>query len=403
MSGKVRSGRSARAGDASCGLVPPDGPGDVVVIGRGPLAAAVVTRFAAPGACADGLPSAGGGPDDAGDRPGAAGGPGRGARHGIVRAVPDLPGTAPEEALVGAAVVVLVCDDADLSLAGPGTPGAGGAGSAAEAQDRRTAMVHQAQRVLTGARLAGVRQVVAITSAMVHGAGPGRPVITDDEEPMTVPGEGQVGDLVAVESVLARAASAPGPGPAVMVLRPAAVVGPGVDTLVTRHFAAPRLLSVRGGDRTWQLVHVDDVASAVEVAVREGWSGSATVAADPVLGAADVVRISGMRRVELPASTAFATAERLHRVGALPAPADGLSYVVYPWTVDPARLRAAGWAAAHDGEACLRVLLETVRGRVSLGGRPRGGRDVAWSAAGAAVAALGTAAIWRQARLRRYG
>ena len=38
------------------------------------------------------------------------------------------------------------------------------------------------------------------------------------------------------------------PGLQVTVLRPAAVVGPGVDSLLTRHFEAPRLLVVRGLD-----------------------------------------------------------------------------------------------------------------------------------------------------------
>ncbi|MBX9243581.1 nucleoside-diphosphate sugar epimerase, partial [Actinotalea ferrariae] len=36
-------------------------------------------------------------------------------------------------------------------------------------------------------------------------------------------------------------------------------------------------------------------------------------------------------------------------------------------------------------------------------GRQVDGRDVALGAAGAAVALLGTAAVWRQARSRRYG
>lgn len=349
MSGTVRSGRS--------------GAGDVVVVGGGPIAVAVATRLAA------------------------------GPAEGVVRALPDLPKDAPGDALAGARVVVLVADPADLTLTTPGV-----------SVERRAAAVALAQRTVAGARAARVEQVVAVTSAMVHGAAPDRPVIRDDDVPLTTPGAGLVGDLVAVESVLARAAARRGPrAPKVVVLRPAAVVGPGVDTLVTRHFAAPRLLVVRGVERPWQLVHVDDVASAVEVAVREGWSGSATVAAEPVLHPDEVARLAGMRTVELAAVTAFGTAERLHRVGVLPAPAEELAFAVYPWTVEPARLREAGWVAEHDGRACLEVLLASMRGRVALGGRRVDGRDVALGAAGAAVALLGTAAVWRQARTRRYG
>ena len=348
---QVRSGRSAEA--------------DVVVVGGGPLAAAVVARLAQPA--------------------------GSGVRRSV-RALPDLPADLPHGALRGVGAVVLVADDLDVSAMQP------------SADDRRAACVQTAQRTVAAARVAGVRHVVAVTSAMVHGAEPGRPVIRDADKPPTNPPDGHVGDLVAVEAVLARAARRRGSGsPTIMVLRPAAVVGPGVDTLVTRHFAAPRLLAVRGVERPWQLVHVDDVASAVELALRLRWSGSATVAASPVLSAGEVERLSGMRRIELAAVTAFGTAERLHRVGVLPVPPSELAYAVYPWTVDPERLRAAGWVAEHDAQDCLRVLLEGVRGRVALAGRQVEGRDVALGAASAAVALLGTAAVWRQARRRRYG
>ena len=71
-----------------------------------------------------------------------------------------------------------------------------------------------------------------------------------------------------------------------------------------------------------------------------------------------------MRRVELAAATAFGTAERLHRVGVLPAPASELAFVVYPWTVAADRLRAAGWEPRWSSAACLDVLLEGVQGRL---------------------------------------
>lgn len=342
MTGKVRSGRT----------------GGVVVVGRGPLADAVTAWLV--------------------EHPVVSGG---------ARAVADLPVVGAAEELGEAAAVVLVADDADLRAVRTGGP-----------QERRDVLVALAQRTVAAAREAGVPRLVAITSAMVHGAAPGRAVIGDAEVPPTELPEGQVGDLVAVESVLARAA-ARSAGPTVLVLRPAAVVGPGVDTLVTRHFAAPRLLTVRGAERPWQMVHVDDVASAVALAIEQGWSGAATVGAG-TLEARQVERLAGMRRVELAAVAAFGIAERLHRVGVLPVPAAEMAFVVYPWSVEPARLLEAGWSPVHDAEDCLRVLLDGVRGSLALAGRQVAGRDMALGAAGAAVALLGTAAAWRQARAR---
>jgi hypothetical protein len=65
-------------------------------------------------------------------------------------------------------------------------------------------------------------------------------------------------------------------------------------------------------------------------------------------------------------------------------------------------LTAAGWMPEHSSARCLDVLLEGVQGRLAVAGRRVGARDAAaLGAAGAAVALIGTAAIWRQARHRR--
>jgi nucleoside-diphosphate-sugar epimerase len=186
----------------------------------------------------------------------------------------------------------------------------------------------------------------------------------------------------------------------VTVLRPATVVGPGVDTVVGRHFEAPRLLVVHDVRTVWQFCHVDDLAEAVVTAVTAGIDGPLTVAAEGVLEQADVERLSGMRRVELPAALAFGTAERLHRVGVLPAAATELAYVVHPWAVSGQRLRESGWTPVYDNETCLGVLLEQVRGHHAVGSRRLDRKDAALGAAGAAVALVGTAAIVRRRRRR---
>ncbi|RYV50472.1 NAD-dependent epimerase/dehydratase family protein [Pengzhenrongella frigida] len=269
-----------------------------------------------------------------------------------------------------------------------------------EAERRGGGVIHL-QRTLTAARAAGVRHVVVISSAMVYGAAPGQAVITDDT-PLITTDDGLVGDLLAFEAVVTRGRRRR--TPLVTVLRPAALVGEGIDTMITRHFEAPRLLTVRGAVREWQFVHVDDLASAAEHAVRHGLAGGLTVGAGDVLSPTQVEKASGLRRIELAPVTAFGTAERLHRVGVLPTPSSELAYTVYSWTVASDRLRAAGWEPAWTSVACLEVLLESGSGRLAVAGRRVGARDAATlGAAGAAVAFLSTAAVWRQARGRRRG
>ena len=268
---------------------------------------------------------------------------------------------------------------------------------------RRAWVLRSAQAVTTAAAAAGARHLVVVTSAMVYGAAPDAPVpVPEGADLVATPDAGVVGDVLEVEAVAARARTSH-PGLLVTSVRPAALVGPGVDTVITRHFEAPRLLVLRDDRMAWQFCHVEDLASAVLTVLRERLAGPLTVGSPGAMNTRTVEQLSGMRRIELPAALAFATAERLHRVGVLPMPAEDLAYVVHPWVVGSAALRAAGWSARYDNETCLGVLLAEVRGRRALGARRVERKDAAVGAAGAAVAIVGTAAVWRQARSRRRG
>ncbi len=267
--------------------------------------------------------------------------------------------------------------------------------------------VRGAQTVLTASAAAGVRHVVVVTSAMVYGAEPDNPVPLDEDAPLRAEPDGSViSDLLEIEDLCARAPRSH-PGTAVTVARPAAVVGPGVDTVLTRHFEAPRLLVVRGSDPAWQFCHVDDLASALEFVVLHGLAGPVTVASEGHLDQQRVEDLTGRSRIELPASFAFGTAQRLHRLGVTPAPASELHFVTRPWVVSVERLRAAGWRPEYDNADALRALMDEVSGRHALASRRIGKRETATAAtigaAGATVAILGTAVVVRKARRRKRG
>lgn len=302
----------------------------------------------------------------------------------------DLTSPLVVEHLLGADAVVHVAaaDDLEGALADP-------------VLVRRARVLRTAQAVTTASAAAGVQRVVVVTSAMVLGAREDAPVpLDDDAERRAEPDDGVVGDLLEVERVVERARRTH-PGLRLCLLRPAALVGPGVDSVVTRHFEAPRLLSVSGASTRWQFCSVADLGRAVRTVVERDLDGDLTCGSEGSLAPEEVEQLAGMRRLELPAAIAFATAERLHRVGVLPMPATDLAFVVHPWVVSSRRLREAGWRPLDDNSTCLGTLLEDIRGRRALGGRRVERRDTALGAAGAAVAVVGTAAVWRQARARR--
>jgi nucleoside-diphosphate-sugar epimerase len=298
------------------------------------------------------------------------------------------PGVA--EAISGADIVVHVANGGDLQRELALSP-----------KERRARSVRAVQATSTAAAAVGAHRFVLVSSAMVYGAREDNPVpLPDDAPERAEPDAGVVGDLLEVERIVTRARRTH-PGLATTVLRPAALVGPGVDTMVTRHFEAPRLLSVRGTRMRWQFCHVDDLAAAAVTAVNAGLDGTLGVGAEGSLTREEAEALSGMRRVELPAGLAFGTAERLQRLGVVTVPAADLAFVVHPWVVLADRLREAGWVPTRDNPSCLETLIEDVRGRVAIAGMRLERRDAALGAAGAAVAVVATAAVLRQTRARR--
>jgi nucleoside-diphosphate-sugar epimerase len=273
--------------------------------------------------------------------------------------------------------------------------------AATEARQRRALNVRAAQTVLTAAAAERVGRVVLVTSAMVYGARPDNPVPLPEGAPLLADADDSVAsDLLEIEE-LARRSRRVNPGTAVTVVRPAAVVGDAVDTLLTRHFEAPRLLVVRGFVPCWQFCHVCDLVSALELAAVGAVGGDFAVGCDGWLSQAEVEELSGMKSLELPARLTFGTAQRLHRLGVTPAPAAELRYVVYPWAVDCASLRAAGWRPSYTNAEALSMLLAARAGHHAVAGRRIARKEAALTAAGAAgatAAVLGTAAIVRRAR-----
>lgn len=258
--------------------------------------------------------------------------------------------------------------------------------------ERRALNVEGTAAVLGAAAAAGVRRVVLVTSADVYGALPGNPVPLPDDAPVRAPaGEDLLGDHVEMERLAAAADLG------VAVLRPATLVGlgPAYDGSLLRQLSAPRLLAARGHEPLWQLCHGDDLVGALEMVAVGELSGPLPVGCEGYLAQSTVERMTGKRRVELPAEVALGTAERLHRLGVMASSPRELDHLLGPVVVASGRLREAGWAPTWTNERALAAHLADRAGA--------GGRGTAYTAAGATVALLGTAALVRQARRRRRG
>ena len=267
----------------------------------------------------------------------------------------------------------------------------------APAEQRRRLNTAGTAVLLDAARDAGVRRVVLTTSSAVYGVRADNPVPLPDAAPLGAPDDGRTltGDHVEVERLAEHAART---GLAVTVLRPASLVGgglgPAYEGQLLRLLSGPRLLAVRGVEPVWQLCHVDDLLSALELVAVGSGSGRYGVASEGGLAQSRVEAMAGRRRLELPASVALSTAERLRRAGVTTSSPRELDHVLGPLVVACDGLRAAGWRPDWTNESALGAHLV---GRAQGGGRSA----AAAGATGATVALVSTAALVRRARRRR--
>lgn len=264
----------------------------------------------------------------------------------------------------------------------------------------RSINVDGTRNVLEAAAATGVRKVIYASSAVVYGAHP------DNDFPLTElsPLRANTDFAFAAHKLdverLVEAFRVEHPDVVTTVFRPAIAFGPGVENFVSRMLEAPRLLTVKGFTPPLQLVHEDDVATALALAIRDDLPGVYNLAADGWLLADEVDHLTGKKRIELPETIAFSMAERLWRAGLTVAPPGELHYVMHPWVVDNAKLRAAGWLPRHTNRDALLEAMQAHRNWIALG-RARLRKDSLAKGAAATLGAVGAMALVRRAKRPR--
>jgi UDP-glucose 4-epimerase len=212
------------------------------------------------------------------------------------------------------------------------------------------------RNVLTCARQAGVRRVIYLSSVVAYGA------YADNDLPLTEasPLRGQPGFPYAehkreVEDWLWPWHAA-GDGPALTVLRSAAVFGPGVQNFLTRVLELPALPKLPGAPPL-QFVHVDDVVGAIVHAIAHDLDGAFNVAPDGWLDFAQVLALVGRPTFDLEPDVMRRLVDRAYRIGVGELTPAVVELFQQPWVMANDRLRRTGWEPTRTNEE---ALLDTV-------------------------------------------
>jgi len=143
-----------------------------------------------------------------------------------------------------------------------------------------------------------VRKLVVKSTTAVYGASSRSPaVFTEDSDLNPGSSTGYAKDAVEMEGYV-RGFSRRRPDITVTMARFANLIGPEVDTVLSRYFALPVVPTVLGYDSRLQLLHSTDALAVMERAASYDLPGVFNVGADGVMTLSQAIRRAG--RVELP-------------------------------------------------------------------------------------------------------
>ncbi|MFZ0121197.1 MAG: NAD-dependent epimerase/dehydratase family protein [Pseudonocardiaceae bacterium] len=157
------------------------------------------------------------------------------------------------------------------------------------------------------------RLVVKSTGAVYGASSLDQAMFTERDELNAIPATGYATDAVEIEGYI-RGFARRREDVDVTVLRFADIIGPRVDTTLSRYFSLPAVPTVLGYDGRLQLLHEQDALAVLERATRAQLPGVFNVGGDGVLLVSQAIRRLGRIPIPIPAPAVDAVGRLLHSV-----------------------------------------------------------------------------------------
>ncbi len=187
---------------------------------------------------------------------------------------------------------------------------------------------------------AAVEILVVQSSDSVYGASPRDPAMfTEDMTARRLPLSGFAKDCVEVEEHV-RGFVRRRPDVAVTTLRCASLIGPAIETPLTRYFSLAVVPTVLGHDARLQFCHERDAVRALEHAVLTGTAGTFNVAGDGVVMLSQALRRAGRPPLPLPRTALSVVGASLPPLRGVDMSADSVAFLTYGRGIDTTRMRS---------------------------------------------------------------
>jgi UDP-glucose 4-epimerase len=184
-----------------------------------------------------------------------------------------------------------------------------------------------------------VRRVIVKSTSEVYGSSARDPVLfTEDSSARRPPGEGFARDSIDIEGY-ARGLGRRRPDIAVTILRLANMIGPAMDTALSRYLAGPVVPTVIGRDARLQLLHEQDALGALERATMAGKAGTFNIGASGVIMMSQAIRRSGRIPLPVPRSALWAVDSLTRATRSTELDREQLNYLSHGRVMDTTRMR----------------------------------------------------------------
>lgn len=208
--------------------------------------------------------------------------------------------------------------------------------------------------VLNASRRVNVRKIVMRSHALLYGAYPTNPNFLTENHPLRARlNEPFLSDKIDAERDVLKYANE-GTGRIVTVLRTAHVLGPTVQSYLTRYLSRRVVPVILGFDPLWQLLHEADAVAAFKLAVDRDAPGVFNVVGDGVLPLSTLIKLAGRIALPVPRAVAVPLVSALWLGQLAESPATLLDYLQYLCVADGERAkRLLGFSPAYTTREAL--------------------------------------------------
>ncbi len=206
-----------------------------------------------------------------------------------------------------------------------------------------------------------VRNIVVKSSSLVYGSSPKDPNWFRETDKRAGVARTRVErSLLEVESYV-RDFARDNPHVCLSLLRFCNVIGPDITTPLTRALQMPLVPKVAGFDPRFQLVHEDDVVSALLFALSREVPGIYNVAGDGLLPWSEIMAIVGKRGIPMPPMGIAMATDPLRRLGLVDLAPELIELLKYGRGVDNRRFKEAGFAYQYTSAGAVEAFVEALR------------------------------------------